>query len=115
MNVLGVKDKIDRLDQLIKLKATGSPQQLAKKLDITERTVYRIIKQLKEMGCPISYDKARKSYCYEKQGELTFKFISQNPNSKAAKKNGAVFYKIKVILLKLTAHVSHEIYNCNDI
>lgn len=106
MNVLGIKDKIDRLDKLIKLKATGSPQQLAKKLDMTERTVYRIIKQLKEMGCPIFYDKARKSYCYEKQGELTFKFISQNPNNKAAKENGGVFYKTTVSFFKLTTHVS---------
>lgn len=92
MNVIDIKDKIERLDHLIKLKATGSPKELAKKLDITERTVYRIIKQLKEMGCPIYFDKARKSYCYEQQGNLTFKFISQNPNNKAIDKKGGGYF-----------------------
>jgi biotin operon repressor len=94
MNVIDLKTEIDRLDKLIKLKATGSPKELAKKLGTTERTVYRIIKQLKEMGCPIFYDKARESYCYEKQGELTFKFTSQNPNNKAIDKiEGGYFIK----------------------
>ena len=92
MNVIDIKEKIGRIDQLIKLKATGTPKQMAEKLNTTERSVYRIIKQLREMGCPIFYDKARKSYCYEKQGELTFKFISQNPNNKAAKENGGGYF-----------------------
>ncbi len=95
MNIIDIKAKIDRLYILIKLKATGTPKELAKKLDITERTVYRIIKQLKEMGCPIYFDKARKSYCYEQQGNLIFKFISQNSNNKVINRiKGGGFHKI---------------------
>lgn len=65
MNAIDIKAQIDRLNQLIKLKATGSPKELAQKLDTTERRVYRIIKQLKEMGCPIFYNKIRGSYCHK--------------------------------------------------
>lgn len=82
MNAIDIKAQIDRLNQLIKLKATGSPKELAQKLDTTERTVYRIIKQLKEMGCPIFYNKIRGSYCYEHEGNLTFKFTSSENNEK---------------------------------
>ena len=88
MNVIEIKDKIDKIDQLIKLKATGTPKVLAKKLNTTERTVYRIIKQLKEMGCPIYYDKERKSYCYKQQGKLVFKFISKDTDNKVIEKMG---------------------------
>jgi len=120
MNIIYTKEKLERLDQLIKLKATGSPRQLAKKnqwyepqsklwkqysaesygelyyafssaeaereggLNTTERTVYRIIKQLKEIGCPIYFDKERKSYCYQCIGEMTFKSMTLNRNKRSA-------------------------------
>ncbi len=71
------KNIIERLDQLIRLKATGCPADLAKKLNLSERTIYRIIKELKEIGCPISYDNERKSYYYDYEGRLVFCFISR--------------------------------------
>jgi len=74
MNVIDIKDKLERINTLIRLRATGTPKDLAKKLNITERTVYRLIKQLKDMGCPIYYDKHRGSYCYKEEGKLIFKF-----------------------------------------
>lgn len=57
MNVLDFKEKIERLDQLIKRKATGTPEELAQKFNCNERSIYRMISQLKEMGCPIYYNK----------------------------------------------------------
>ena len=36
----------ERIDQLIRFEATGSPKALATKLNISERTVYRLIKSL---------------------------------------------------------------------
>ncbi len=74
MNIIDIKEKLDRIDQLISLKATGTPKELARKFNTNERTIYRIIKQLKEMGCPIYFDKIRGSYCYKQQGKLLFKF-----------------------------------------
>ncbi len=74
MNVTEIKNKVEKINTLIRLQATGTPKDLAKKLNTTERTVFRIIKQLKEMGCPIYYDKQRGSYCYEEEGKLIFKF-----------------------------------------
>ena len=62
-------------------------------LNTTERTVYRIIKQLKEIGCPIYFDKARKSYCYQCKGGMIFKFDQHNTDNKALNGYGGVFRK----------------------
>jgi len=88
MNIIYTKEKLERLDQLIKLKATGTPGQLAKKLNTTERTVYRMIKDLKEIGCPIYFDKVRKSYCYECPGSHKLKFDLYNTDIKSLNNTG---------------------------
>lgn len=83
MNVIELKDKIERLDQLIRMKATGVPKQLAKKFNTTERNIYRLLNQLKEMGCPIYFDKERESYCYKNEGAIIFKFEPKSADNKA--------------------------------
>lgn len=90
MNVSETKEKLEKINTLIRLKATGTPKDLAKKLNTTKRTVFRIIKQLKEMGCPIYYDKQRGSYCYEEKGKLVFKFEANSIDFKTIEetKNG---------------------------
>ncbi|NDV42843.1 HTH domain-containing protein [Flagellimonas sediminis] len=55
---------LERIDQLIRLKATGRPKQLAKRLEISEATVFRMIETMKDMNAPICYDLTRQSYIY---------------------------------------------------
>ncbi len=74
MNIIRNKSKLERLDQLIRLKATGNPEELSDKLDTNKRTIYRIINELKKIGCPIYFSKERNSYCYKYEGELIIKF-----------------------------------------
>ncbi len=74
MDFLLKKDEFERLDQLIRLEATGNPSVLAAKFNTTERTIYRIINKLKEVGCPIYYNKIKSSYCYKFDGKLVIKF-----------------------------------------
>ena len=74
MNILEVKNLLERIDQLICMKSTGTPKELAEKLNISERTIYRLIKQLKEMGAPIYFDDIRNSYCYDQKCTFSFKF-----------------------------------------
>jgi len=89
MNIINTKEGLERIDRLIRLKATGTPKDLASRLNITERTVYRIIKQLKEMGCPVYFNKEIGSYCYEFEGKLTFCFESKIvDNEMINEKNG---------------------------
>ncbi|WP_299486719.1 HTH domain-containing protein [uncultured Allomuricauda sp.] len=55
---------LERVHQLIRLKATGSPKQLAEKLGVSEATVFRMIDTMKEMKAPIYYNLTRQSYIY---------------------------------------------------
>ena len=80
MNILKAKENIERLDQLIRLKATGSPKELAVLMNCSERNMYRMINQLKELGAPIAYDQHIQSYYYEKDCTLYFDFVLNKTN-----------------------------------
>ena len=55
---------LERVDQLIQLEATGSPKQLAKRLQVSEATVFRIIETMKGLNAPVCYDFNKRSYVY---------------------------------------------------
>ena len=74
MKLLQTLELIDRTDQLIRLKATGTPTELAIKLTLSERTVRRLINTMKEMGAPIKYCIHRQSYYYEDSVYFRFGF-----------------------------------------
>jgi hypothetical protein len=68
---------IERVDQLIRLKATGTADDLAKKLGISRRNVYLIIDVMKSMDAPILYDIYKKIFYYEYDCELSIGFIEK--------------------------------------
>ncbi len=63
---------VQQLDQLIRLKATGSPDKLAQKIGKSRRQVYRIINGMKRLGFPINYCRNRKTFYYEKKVSFIF-------------------------------------------
>ncbi len=80
MKFLEQIQQLERLDQLIRLKATGSPKDLAEKLEVSERSVYNFMEVMRCLGADIKYCSQRNSYCYE--SKFLFKFVlcsEQNP------------------------------------
>ena len=69
---------IERIDQLIKLKATGSARDLASKTNLSKSTVYQILDTMKMMGAEIDYCTNRKSYFYLKDKTLAIGFIDSS-------------------------------------
>ena len=57
-------NRLKIIDQLIKLQATGSPKQLAEKLEISERQIYNYLDNLRELGADLKFDKLKNSYVY---------------------------------------------------
>jgi biotin operon repressor len=55
-----------RLLKLAILKSTGSPSDLAAKLAISERSVKRFVKELRDEGQNITYCQSRRSYVTDK-------------------------------------------------
>ena len=67
MSGLRVYERMEGVKRLIELKATGSPKMLANKLSISERTVYRIIDDLRIVtGKDIEYSYLHESYIFKK-------------------------------------------------
>ena len=61
---------IKRLDFLIERKATGAPDELANRLEVSRRTVFRLLDDLKDFGAPIEYNQCRRSYQYTEKFDL---------------------------------------------
>jgi len=69
--------RILRINALVKLRATGSPRELAGKLGISERRVYEYINNMKELGAPIAFSYYYNSYIYYIDGELVISFTTE--------------------------------------
>lgn len=68
---------LERVDQLIRLKATGRPKKLAERLEVSEATVFRMIETMKELNAPVYYDLTCQSYVYTQQTEFKCGFFVQ--------------------------------------
>ncbi len=70
-----IVEKLKRMDRMIRLKATGSPRELAVKLSISPSTLYEYLLILKQtFGAPVEYCNARRSYLYKENGVLNLEF-----------------------------------------
>ena len=71
---------LQRIDHLIRTRATGTPLQLASRLETSERKAYRLIEQLREHGLPIAYDKDAHTYYYTQPVKLAFNIAVDGKN-----------------------------------
>lgn len=72
--MIEILERLRRMDNLIRTKATGTPGEFAEKLKVSERTVYENMYLMKKMGAPIKYNRARGSYVYEEEGQFKIGF-----------------------------------------
>jgi len=76
-----IKERFQRIDKLINMQATGTPKQLAQRLAISERQLYKYLCFMKkELNAPIKYNKQRQSYYYNETGKIKIEWeeISKN-------------------------------------
>lgn len=63
--------KIIRIHKLILAETTGKPKELAKRLEVSERSIYNYIAFIKsELNAPVEYDTLKKSYYYTQACEF---------------------------------------------
>jgi transcriptional antiterminator len=60
-----------RIKKLIQLRATGSPEDLANKLNISERQLYNYISDMKSFGYNIGYSKMQQTYYFSEEAILS--------------------------------------------
>jgi hypothetical protein len=74
MSALKYINRLKRIDRLVRLKATGSPKQLACTLGISERSLYQYLGELKALGAPVAWSMHENSYIYVEEGMLDIEF-----------------------------------------
>ncbi len=77
---------IERVDQLIRMKATGSAEELARKLGISRSSVYELLDCMKSMGAEIQYCRVRSAYYYEEDKILAIGFVDKSKIRGGSKK-----------------------------
>lgn len=78
MTFLEKINTLNRLDQLIRMKATGSPQALSKKLGVTRKTIYNLINLMKAMKAPVEYCVRSQNFYYAHDCEFMIGFVNKN-------------------------------------
>lgn len=66
--------RLHRLNQWIARANTGTPQELANKLKVSESQLYLDLKLMKKLGAPIAYCRRRITYYYTEDGCFTLGF-----------------------------------------
>ena len=62
MKFIEYSRKLEAIKYMAAHKQTGNPRELAKKLDVSERTAERMVQQLRDNGLHIRFNRFRNSY-----------------------------------------------------
>jgi hypothetical protein len=74
--------KLDRMDSLIRRCGTGSPEEFAKRLNMSRSNLFELISFLKEvMKAPIVFNRNRQSYVYSYMPTFHFGFEGDRLNA----------------------------------
>ena len=103
-------ERIERLHQLIRIKATGNPKTCAERIKISERQLYNTLELMKELGAPIYFDFAAGSYCYEEEVHCSFRFYKKLTNEQMGKIKGNGLFAENVFPLQF--YFSDQTYTC---
>jgi hypothetical protein len=74
MSFLKYLRRLERIDDLIRRKATGTPEEFAERLGLCRSALMEYLREMKEIGAPIAYCRHRESYYYEEEKELFIGF-----------------------------------------
>ncbi len=89
---------IERIDQLIRLRATGNPKQLAERFEVSESSIYRMIETIKDLGAPVEYSISSQSYVYTWEVNFLFGFFAKELSQAEYKKVNGGFRSLNILL-----------------
>lgn len=72
---------IEQMDLLIRQERTGTAEEFARKLGVSERTLQNHLQQLREIGIQVVYDFNRRTYKYAEKGRLSLNFTPAEMSS----------------------------------
>ncbi len=89
MKLFNQIQRINLMHKLIKQRRTGTPAELARRLNISTSNLYCILDDLKLIGAPIHYSRQQRTYFYTKSFEINITIdIKELSNSQLKVING---------------------------
>ena len=85
---------IERIDRLIRLKSTGTPKKFAKRLNISEASLYRLIETIKGMDAPVEFSVRYQSYVYSDEVNFMCGFFRKELSYNELQKVNGGFYNL---------------------
>ncbi len=116
MKIINRLEKIKQIDQLIRLKCTGKPSELAEKVKLSERQTRRYIEEMKDMGAEITFDESLSTYQYLKPIKFHYGFVELDYNQMRKNwggyfPNGQKMTAMQNIFVGVTNHMIVTPYN----
>ena len=69
--------RLEHMDQLIRFGHTGSAAEFAQKVSLSPSQLKDHLRDMRDLGAPITYCRHRRSYCYNQTGRFQVRFGSQ--------------------------------------
>jgi hypothetical protein len=79
MSLLKYVERLRRMDSLISMMSTGTPEEFADKLGIRRSTLFQSLQEMREMGVDIKYSYVRQSYFYADNRRIKIRLESIVP------------------------------------
>lgn len=84
MKLLEQIDRINRLHEMIKYRRTGTPKELARRLNLSTSMIYKLMDELRLREAPIQYSRQLGTYYYSKSFQMKitidFKMLNEEDN-----------------------------------
>jgi biotin operon repressor len=77
MSLIKYIERLRRMDLLISLMATGTPEEFAEKIGIRRSTLFESIQEMRGLGVDIKYSHERQSYYYADDRRVRVKVVSR--------------------------------------
>lgn len=74
--------RLEYIDDLIRRKATGNPESLSKRLNLSRSQTMLLLREMKNHGFPIEYSRKLNSYFYTVEGKLVRNLFVKNTSNK---------------------------------
>jgi predicted transcriptional regulator len=80
MSFIKYIERLRRMDSLISMMATGTPEEFAEKLGLRRSTLFQSLQEMREMGVNIKYSFIRQSYYYADNRRIKIKLENIFPD-----------------------------------
>lgn len=74
MNFIKQIERLQLLNKLIQEQNTGTPEELANRLNLSRRQLYNYIEELKDIGLEVCYSRRYTSFYFENRKKLKIDF-----------------------------------------